>query len=378
MTAATFDFASVDAAAFARDLQALRRELDADLGDADIAHLRKLERWGRTCTAVGLATAGFFPNPLSAAALALGRSTRWVLMHHIGHRGYDRVPGIPARYTSKVFARGRRRLLDWSDWLTPEAWVYEHNVMHHAFTGEDHDPDLIERNTEILRGWPGPRALRYAGLGVLSLLWRPGFYGPNALRVWKQRGKARQDDAGRYDWPTIFRSMVDGDYWRTGVVPYSAHHFVALPLLFAPLGPWAVFSAFWNSVLADVLTNIHSLAVVLPNHAGDDLYRYDDRPASKADATVRQVVSSTNYRTGGDLLGFLQLWLNYQIEHHIWPDLPMLKYQQAAPRVKALCERHGVPYVQEGLLARLVKMSDVVTGKTAMRRVPARPAAEAA
>ncbi len=372
------DFSKIDAEGFVQELQALRRELDASLGEDDLAHLRKLERWGRACTAFGLATAGVAPNPLSALALALGRNSRWVLMHHIGHRGYDRVPGVPAKYTSKVFARGRRRFLDWADWLTPEAWVYEHNVMHHAHTGERRDPDLIERNTEMLRAWPGPKALRYLGLGVLSLVWRPGFYGPNALRVWQERGTHKDEDAGTYDWTTIARSMTDGEYLWTGALPYSAIHFVGLPLLYAPLGPWAVWSAFWNSVLADVITNIHSLAVVLPNHAGDDLYRYEDRPASKAEAMLRQVVSSANYRTGGDLLGFVQLWLNYQIEHHIWPDLPLLRYRKVAPRVKALCARYGVPYVQEGLFARLKKMSDVVVGKSAMRRAPARRAAEAA
>jgi fatty acid desaturase len=270
-----------------------------------------------------------------------------------------------------VFARGRRRLLDWVDWVTPEAWVYEHNVMHHSHTGEARDPDLIERNTEMLRDWPGPKELRYAGLAVLSLLWRPAFYGPNALRVWKERGKSQDEQAGTYDWPTILRSIADADYWRTGVVPYSVLHFVVLPLMYAPLGPWAVWSAFINSLLADIITNIQSLAVVLPNHSGDDLYRYDDRPASKVEATVRQVISSTNYATGAtgsDVLGFLQLWLNYQIEHHIWPDLPMLKYRQVQPRVKALCAKYGVPYVQESLFARLKKMSDVVVGKSAMRR----------
>ena len=374
----TFDFRAIDSEGFVRELGELRKELEAAMGADDLAHLKKLERWGRACTALGLATAGLAPNPLSALALAMGRNTRWVLMHHIAHRGYDRVPGVPSKYTSKVFARGRRRFLDWADWLAPEAWVYEHNVMHHAHTAESRDPDLIERNTQILRDWPGPKALRYLGLGVLSLLWRPGFYGPNALRVWKERGTGKAEAAGEYDWPTIVKSMIDRDYLRTGAIPYSAMHFVALPLLFAPLGPWAVWSAFWNSVIADVVTNVHSLAVVLPNHAGDDLYRYEDRPASKVEGTVRQVVSSVNYATGGDLLGFVQLWLNYQIEHHIWPDLPMLKYQQAAPRVKALCAKYGVPYVQDRLLARLKKMSDVVVGKTAMRRVPARPAAKAA
>jgi len=56
----------------------------------------------------------------------------------------------------------------------------------------------------------------------------------------------------------------------------------------------------------------------------------------------------------------------------------MLKYKQAAPRVKELCARYGVPYVQENLWARIRKMSEVVVGTSAMRRMPTRDAAEAA
>ena len=35
------------------------------------------------------------------------------------------------------------RYLDWLDWMLPEAWVFEHNVLHHSHTGEDADPDLL-------------------------------------------------------------------------------------------------------------------------------------------------------------------------------------------------------------------------------------------
>src|SRR5690242_4575207 len=122
-----FDLASIDLEAFFADIKALRREIDASIGEDDLRHLRKVERWGRTATALGLLTAGLAPNPASAALLAIGRGTRWMLMHHIGHRGYDKVPNVPPRYTSKVFARGRRRFLDWPDWMIPEAWIYEHN-----------------------------------------------------------------------------------------------------------------------------------------------------------------------------------------------------------------------------------------------------------
>jgi len=58
------------------------------------------------------------------------------------------------------------------------------------------------------------------------------------------------------------------------------------------------------------------------------------------------VISSANYRTGGDLNDFMHGWLNYQVEHHVWPSLSMLSYQKGQPELKAICEKYGVPYVQ--------------------------------
>jgi hypothetical protein len=116
----TFDLDAIDLEGFARGVKALRGEIDASLGPDDLRHLRRIERWGRVATAVGLATAPIVPNPLSAAALALGRATRWLLMHHVGHRGYDKVPAVPPRFTARVFARGWRRLIDWIDWMIPK------------------------------------------------------------------------------------------------------------------------------------------------------------------------------------------------------------------------------------------------------------------
>ena len=36
--------------------------------------------------------------------------------------------------------------------------------------------------------------------------------------------------------------------------------------------------------------------------------------------------------------------LGYQIEHHLFPDLPCNRYPEIAVRVKALCEKYDMPY----------------------------------
>ena len=87
---------------------------------------------------------------------------------------------------------------------------------------------------------------------------------------------------------------------------------------------------------------------------------------------MRQIIGSTNYATGTDPIDFSHGWLNYQIEHHVWPDLSMLQYQKGAPKLKAICEKHGVPYVQENVFERLRKTVDIMVGKTTMRVFPSK------
>ena len=36
--------------------------------------------------------------------------------------------------------------------------------------------------------------------------------------------------------------------------------------------------------------------------------------------------------------------LSYQVEHHLYPDLPSSRYKQIAPKVKAICEEYQLPY----------------------------------
>jgi fatty acid desaturase len=36
--------------------------------------------------------------------------------------------------------------------------------------------------------------------------------------------------------------------------------------------------------------------------------------------------------------------LSHQIEHHLFPDLPASRYPEMAAEVRALCEKHGLPY----------------------------------
>jgi fatty acid desaturase len=389
-------FADVDPQAFARDVEALHAELKADLGPADYAHLRKLVWWSRLSTLVGYAFAWIAPNPVSALLMGLGNFGRWAsVTHPVSHRGYDAVPGVPARYTSKHYARGWRRYRDWLDWLHPDAWAHEHNQLHHYHTGQREDPDIVERNAWFIRHPRMPRPLKYLLVALLVMTWKFSYYAPNTYFALKQHRKARaQTRAQALAEPVpsmgeVERWIIPGEklwlplnrwaleYWLQCLLPYGLLRFGLLPALFLPLGTGAWLAVLVNSVLAEIVANVISFVTIAPNHTGDDLYRFDAPCRSRAEFYLQQCAGSVNYPGGRDWQDFLQGFLNYQIEHHLWPDLPLRKYQQAKPRLKAICERHGVPYLEENVLRRFGKTVAILLGDGEMKRAGALPEASA-
>lgn len=110
-------------------------------------------------------------------------------------------------------------------------------------------------------------------------------------------------------------------------------------------------AAVTNLFIADAVSNIHSFIIIATNHAGDDLYKFKNSVQPKSGSFfMRAVTSGVNFRTANgydkngnarpvhgntaDLNDFMHGWLNYQIEHHVWPQLSMLSYQKAAPQLK--------------------------------------------
>lgn len=395
------ELSRVDRVAFLHDVDALHARLVAGLGAEDLRHLRRMIRASRACSVggyLGAALAGHLLlvttgptawitagllGPLAMLLLSLGTYSRWIVMHHVGHRGYDKVPGVPPHLTSRRFARGARRYLDWLDWMTPEAWTHEHNLLHHGRTGEEADPDLVERNALVLRAWRAPRALKLLAVGLASVTWKFLYYAPNTLRELHraQRARAGQRDAesaedaarrlfdlrlasSRAELRRLLspRSAEGRELWLRCWLPYVALRFGLLPLPALLIGPAAWGAVMVASLGAELLTNLHGFLTITPNHTGDDLPRFEGHARDRAEFVLRQVVGSVDYPGGDDLRDFWYGYLNYQIEHHVWADLPMLKYRQAQPELAAICARHGVPYRREPLARRVRKLVAVMIG----------------
>ncbi len=365
----SIDYASVDTKQLAQDIDQVREAIGAPNLE-DFQHLKKLQMWGKICAFLGYATAWIIPfNPFAALLIAIANVSRWAnVTHPILHGAYDNVAGVPAHYTREKYAKGWRRVIDWIDWIYPAAWQVEHNNMHHYHLGEKDDPDNIEHNMEWLRQSSMPMFLRYAIVIFFAMIWKIAYYAPNTLKI---LGNAERRKRGEEEVDTFIRKEAwspfskDGyDLWVKFYLPYFFFRFVFMPLLFLPLGVEAVMNVLYTSILAEVIANLHSFLVIIPNHSACDIYRFDAPTKSKGEFYLRQIIGSVNYKTGSDIIDFSHGWLNYQIEHHLFPFLPLSQYQKMQPLVQEICAKHNLPYRQENVFRRLRMSLDLMVGKT--------------
>lgn len=354
---------------FVVEIEAIRRKIESSSGQDDLHHLRKIQGWGWLCGLLGLCTAWIIPNLITAFLISQYRFTTWTMSaHHILHKGYDRIPGIKPGNTSKLFASGWRRWIDWPDWIWPPAWKVEHNVLHHYHLSEVSDPDLVELNLQWLRQKKWPVVCKYVLIFLMAGMWKYIYYAGNTMHAWfeKNHPDKKIPSYGSFQFWQPF-SFTGKNLWGHCFVPYLFFNFVLIPAPFLLISPRAALFVLLNLVMAEWITNFHTFLVIVTNHAGDDLPRFHTAMTGKKEFYLRQITGSVNFRTGSELNDFMHGFLNYQIEHHLWPDMTMLQYKRAQPLVKAVTEKYGLPYVQESVWRRLHKTIDIMTGNTKMK-----------
>jgi len=379
-------YEDVDKEQLEKDIDAIKEAMSA-VNEEDFQHLLKLERWGRRFTFSGialilvlsiveLALGGlsayiFWPLAIVAALLiSTGNVSRWAnTTHPILHGGYDKVPNIPERYTKKYFAKGARRYVDWMDWIKPDAWSYEHNIMHHYHLGEDDDPDNVERNLQWLIQSKTPMFIRYVIVYSFAGMWKYLYYAPNTLRILANKKLKEEHKKEITDFELSPRTKGGLELWMEYLLPYALLKFVVFPALFLPLGLTAVFNAFIIMLIAEFFANLHSFLVIVPNHSAEDIYMFSEPHKSTGEFYLRQIMGSVNYNTGSDAIDFAHGFLNYQIEHHLFPNMPLSYYQKMQPIVKDICKKHNLEYRQESVFKRALMTIDLMVGKTKLLRV---------
>ena len=235
--------------AFGREIDALREEIMADLGEQDARYIRRLVRTqkGMELAGRGLLFLGVLPPAWLAGTALLSVSKileNMEIGHNVMHAQWDWL-GDPALDSSTY---------DWDNTCPAEQWKHSHNYMHHTFTnvvGKDRDVGYgIMRMSEEQR-WNPAYLFQPAYNWVLASLfqWGVAFHDLEVERVLKGEKSFAEYRAQRRKIMKKVRKQVGKDY-------------LLFPLLAGPFAPWVLA----GNATANLTRNLWSYLIIFCGH----------------------------------------------------------------------------------------------------------------
>jgi linoleoyl-CoA desaturase len=329
-----------------REFDAIREEILADLGEADARYIRNLIKAHRALLIAARATlTGSRRRPLwllGAGLLSVAKILENMeIGHNVMHGQWDWMndPDINSR--------------DW-DWDTAspaEAWRHSHNYEHHTFTnirGKDRDLGY-----EIMRVDPQQPWHPVYLLQPLYNLLLMGFF---------EWGVAMHDlnfdaiHSGEKPKAQVLAELkaIGGKARRQAVKDYLA--FPALSALATSAGARAsgrrsssrqtFKSTLAANFTANIVRNVWAHSIIFCGHFPEQTYTFSQSEVAEETRGgwyVRQLLGSANIE-GSPLFHLMSGNLSFQVEHHLYPDMPSTRYAQISPRVREICERYDLPY----------------------------------
>ena len=326
-----------------RELDAIHAEVVASLGESDARYIRGiitlqrvLEASGRGCLLFGRVPAAFVGGVgmLSAAKILENME----IGHNVIHGQWDWMRDPDIHSTT----------WEWDLVAPASAWKHTHNFLHHTWTnvvGRDDDVGYDLLRVTKRQPWSAKAAFNLPLNMILAPLfeWGIAIYG---LEV-PERVKGRKS-------PEAFRR--DLREFLTKAARQLGKDYAATPLI-AQVVSGSGLASLAGTAAANLTRNLWTHAVIFCGHFPDGVETFDEASVegeSRGEWYLRQIAGSANI-DGGPLLHLMTGNLSYQIEHHLFPDMPSSRYAEVAPRVRALCKKYGLPYVSGPLPVQVAK-----------------------
>jgi fatty acid desaturase len=276
---------------------------------------------------------------LVAAYLALVFAQVGFLGHDVGHRQIFPSP----RWNNLVGLA----CADLATGISYGYWVDKHN-RHHGHPNEvGADPDV---GPGVI-SWTPEQAGAKTGVGRLVARHQAALFFPlaclEALSLHVSSARALGTKPVRHT--------------PTEAVLLVAHAAVYLGAVFLVLSPLRALAFI---AVQQGIFGLYLGCAFAPNHKGMPM----PGPGEKLDFVHRQVTTARNVR-GSRALAVAMGGLNYQIEHHLFPTMPMANLRRCQGMVRAYCSAHGIDYCETSLVrsyaASLRHLRDV--GRSANR-----------
>jgi linoleoyl-CoA desaturase len=222
-------------------------------------------------------------------------------------------------------------------------WKVQHNVLHHTYTNiHDVDEDISPRG--VLRmcphgEWKSFHRFQhlYAWFlyGLMTLVWIVAKDFGRIIKYQREGLVKKQKADIRTEWLILIATKVI----------YIAYIFV-VPMVLLDV-------AWWQVVLGIVLMHYVAgfiLAIIFqPAHVIDGTEYPLPSEEGKMDTTwaIHQLYTTTNFANKNRILSWYVGGLNYQVEHHLFPNICHVHYRNLSPIVEKTAREFGLPYKAE-------------------------------
>ena len=218
-------------------------------------------------------------------------------------------------------------------------WKIQHNVLHHTYTNIEGADDDINAPF-FLRFSPHASKNRLHRFQHLYVWF---FYGLSTISWVTAKDfirLVRYRKMGFLDKKNEFRNeIVKIVGWKLLYYSYS----LIIPLLVVPLAPWIIILAFLSMhFLTGLLISIvFQVAHIMPN---TEFPLPDEEGFIAHDWSTHQLATTTNYSPNSRFFSWLIGGLNYQIEHHLFPNICHIHYKKISGIVADTAREFGMPY----------------------------------
>jgi NADPH-dependent stearoyl-CoA 9-desaturase len=327
--------------ALGREFDAIHDEVFADLGDRDSRYIRSTIKLHRQLVLAARALLlGSRYKPLWLAgttALSVAKILENMeIGHNVMHGQWDWMndPDINSQSW------------DWDTASPADAWRHSHNYEHHTFTnirGKDRDLGY-----EIMRIDPHQKWHPVYLFQPLYNLLLMGFF-EWGVAVHDLNGDAIR--SGEKSKAKVIEELKAIGVKARGQVVKDYIAFPALAALVAGRGSMESSRRSFKSTLAanftaNIARNVWAYSIIFCGHFPDQTYTFSEEEVvdeTRGGWYVRQLLGAANI-DGGPLFHLLAGNLSFQVEHHLYPDLPSSRYAEIAPRVRDICRRYELPY----------------------------------
>ena len=218
-------------------------------------------------------------------------------------------------------------------------WKIQHNVLHHSYTNiHEGDDDInapfflrfspnVEKNS--LHPYQHWYTWFFYGLSTLSWVTSKDF-----IRL------KRYYDMGLLKGKNVYRNTVFKiTAWKIAYYAFT----LGLPILYSPFGVGEILLAYLalHFVTGLSISLVFQTAHIMPEVIFPVA---DEQGMVEGERMLHQLATTSNYSEKSKLFSWMIGGLNYQVEHHLFPDICHVHYRNIAPIVKATAEEFNVPY----------------------------------